>query len=171
MDCLPRFFTVHNARLLGGEHPCPGGDLRVHRARIDALVSYGVTTFIDLTQQGRENGVQPYDRLLRGRSHGGLPVVVHNLPIPDAGVPTSSNHAERVLDLIDAALCNDECVYVHCRSGVGRTGMVLALHLVRHGAKAERALRLVQAAWRRDVRSMQYPYSPQTERQRAFVVR
>lgn len=143
----------------------------MHRARIDALVSLGVTTFVDLTQHGRENGVQPYHRLLRGRSRDELSVVVHNVPIPDAGVPVSIEPVERVLDLLDAALCNDERVYLLCRSGVGRIGLVLALHQVRHGATAERALRLVQAAWRRDARSMQFPHSPQTAGQRAFVVR
>ncbi len=171
MNSTSRWLTVREPRLLGGEHPCPGGDARVHRARIAALLSLGVSTFVDLTRHGHENEVQPYARLLRGRMRGGLLVVYHNVPIPDAGVPHARAQAERLLDVIDSALYNGELVYLHCRSGVGRTGMVLALHLVRHGVPAAEALRQVLAAWRRDERSRVFSRSPQTEGQCAYVRR
>jgi hypothetical protein len=166
---MPRWFTVQEPRLLGGEHPCPGGDVRVHRARLNALLALGVTTFVDLTEHDRENGVQPYARRLRGSVHDGLPVAYFNMPTPDAGVPRSRAQLEQVLDVIDAAVCNHERVYVHCRSGVGRTGMVLALRLVRQGWLAREALSTVQAAWRRDDRSRVFPRSPQTRLQSLFV--
>jgi hypothetical protein len=166
---MPRWFTVQEPRLLGGEHPCPGGDVRVHRARLNALLALGVTTFVDLTEHDRENGVQPYARRLRGRVHDGLPVAYFNMPMPDAGVPRSRAQLEQVLDVIDAAVCNHERVYVHCRSGVGRTGMVLALRLVRWGATGSEALGLVQAAWARDGRSRVFSRCPQTEGQRQYV--
>ncbi len=169
MSAAPRWFSVVEPRLLGGEHPCPGANHNLHRARIDALLDRGVTTFVDLTERVRENGVQPYARLLTRRAHRGLSAAAFNFSIPDAGVPTVSTRLNALLDVIDAALCNGELVYVHCRSGVGRTGMVLALQLVRHGASATEALRLVQAAWQRDARSALYAHSPQTDRQRAFV--
>jgi protein tyrosine phosphatase (PTP) superfamily phosphohydrolase (DUF442 family) len=169
VSVTPRWFTAGEPRLLGGEHPCPGADAAVHRARLDALLALGVTTFVDLTEHDRENGVQPYARRLRGRVNAGLRVATFNVPIRDAGVPVSVAQVEALLDVLDAALCNGETVYVHCRSGVGRTGMVLALHLVRWGLSADAALRAVQAAWRRDARSRVFPHSPQTERQRAFV--
>ena len=169
MTNTPRWFTVQEPRVLGGEHPCVGGDARVHRARVDALLALGVTTFVDLTEHGRENGVQPYAHLLRGRVRDGLPVAYFNVPIPDAGVPTSRAQVEQVLDVIDAAVCNHERVYVHCRSGVGRTGMVLALRLVRWGATGSEALRLVQDAWTRDERSRVFSRCPQTEGQQQYV--
>jgi hypothetical protein len=166
---MPRWFTVREPRLLGGERPCPGGDARVQRARIDALLAYGVTTFIDLTEPERENGVQPYRQYLRGRSRDGLSVAYHALPIPDAGVPRDLEAVERTLDVIDLALLNGEVVYLHCRSGVGRTGMMLALHLVRHGEYAAAALRQVQGAWGRDVRSRVFTRCPQTDAQLRYV--
>jgi len=169
VNAEPRWFTVVEPRLLGGEHPCPGANTGVHRARIDALLTRGVTTFVDLTERARENGIQPYERFLRGRVYHGLSVASFKFPVSDAGVPTSSSRLDTLLDVIDAALCNGEMIHVHCRSGVGRTGMVLALQLVRHGVSATEALRLVQAAWRRDARSRLYARSPQTDRQRAFV--
>jgi protein tyrosine phosphatase (PTP) superfamily phosphohydrolase (DUF442 family) len=168
---MPRWFTVREPRLLGGEHPCPGGAPRVHRARIDALLALGVTTFIDLTEPERENGVQPYRRFLRGRLRDGLSVAYHALPIPDAGVPRDLVAVERALDVIDIALLNGEVVYLHCRSGVGRTGMMLGLHLVRRGVPPGQALLGVQAAWTEDARSTAFPRCPETEGQRSFVRR
>jgi protein tyrosine phosphatase (PTP) superfamily phosphohydrolase (DUF442 family) len=169
VSAMPRWFTAAEPRLLGGEHPCPGADAALHRGRLDALLAIGVTTFVDLTEHDRENGVQPYARRLRGRVNAGLHVATSNFPMRDAGVPESTAQVEALLDVLDAALCNGEAVYVHCRSGVGRTGMVLALHLVRQGHSADAALRAVQAAWWRDARSRVFRNSPQTERQWAYV--
>lgn len=167
---VPRWFTVRHPRLLGGEHPCPGGDARTHRARIEYLHAHGVTTFVDLVEYDRENGVQPYRGRLLQLQRACLPVSYHTFPIRDAAVPQSAAQVDAILDVIDVALLNDERVYVHCRSGVGRTGTVLALHLVRHGCPSREALRLVQAAWQRDPRSTQWPHCPQTDGQRRYVL-
>jgi hypothetical protein len=165
----PRWFIVVEPRLWGGEHPCPGGDARVHAARVSHLVARGVTTFVDLTEP-QERGIADYARRLRGVVHDGLSVHYVNLPIPDARVPRSRAYVEQALDVIDAALGNGETVYLHCRSGVGRTGTLLALHLVRHGYAPREALRLVQAAWRRDARSREWARCPQTEGQRRYIL-
>lgn len=129
----PRWFTVRHPRLLGGEHPCTSGDARLHRTRLAHLLKSGVTTFVDLTEYGRENGIQPYRGQLARAAHGSLHASYHAFPMRDAAAPQSAVQVEAILDVIDIALLNDERVYVHCRSGVGRTGTVLALQLVRHG--------------------------------------
>ena len=77
---------------------------------------------------------------------------------------------EQVLDVVDAALENGETVYLHCRSGIGRTGTMLALHLVRHGYAPTDALRQLQAAWRRDERSRVWSRCPQTEGQKRYIM-
>ena len=82
----------------------------------------------------------------------------------------SRAQVEQVLDVIDAALENGETVYLHCRSGIGRTGTVLALHLVRHGYSPADALRRLEAAWRRDERSGTWSRCPQTEGQRRYIM-
>lgn len=167
---VPRYFTVLNERLLGGEHPCPGGDPAVHAARLDVLLNMGVTTFVDLTERHRENGIALYDRRLRGAVRDGLSVAYFNFPVPDAQAPRRRRQADQVLDVVDAALENGETVYLHCRSGIGRTGTMLALHLVRHGYAPIDALRQLDAAWRRDTRSQVWPRCPQTEGQRRYIM-
>jgi atypical dual specificity phosphatase len=165
----PRFIMVVHPRLWGGEHPCPGGDTHAHRARLAALLDAGVTTFIDLTEPEAENGVAPYARRLRGAHSRGMPIAYFSFPIIDTRPPRSSDQADAILDVIEVALANEETVYVHCRSGVGRTGTMLGLHLVRLGYTPTQALRLVQQAWKRDPRSPQWPQCPQTDRQRRFA--
>lgn len=166
---VPRWFRVKKKRVLGGEHPCPGGDRAVHRIRLQALVSFGVTTFVDLTESS-ENGIEPYKHSVRNLAHDGLRVSYHRFPLRDAQAPGSERQVEEILDVIDIALLNEEVVYVHCRSGIGRTGTILALHLVRHGDSPARALKLLQAAWRRDPRSRVWPRCPQTEQQVRYVL-
>lgn len=100
----------------------------------------------------------------------GLPVSYHAFPIRDTGVPPSMAQLEAILDVIDVSLMNKKRAYVHCCRGVGRTGTVLALHLVRHGCRLREALRLVQAAWQRDPRSTQWPHCPQTDGQRRYLL-
>ena len=166
----PRFFTVMTDRLLGGEHPCPGGDPTVHAARLDALLNMGVTTFLDLTERHRENRIALYDRRIRGAERHGLSVTYFNFPVPDAQTPQCRGQVAQVLDVVDAALENGETVYLHCRSGIGRTGTMLALHLIRHDYAPIDALRQLDAAWRRDARSRVWPRCPQTEGQRRYIM-
>ncbi len=166
----PRYFTVHHARVWGGEHPCPGNDAKVQRARLATLLEAGVTTFIDLTEHGRENGVTPYGRLLRGAHRHRLSAAYFNIPVVDTRPPRSWGEAVAILDIMDAALANGETVYVHCRSGIGRTGTILGLHLIRHGYSPDEALRALQAAWTMDPRSATWPRCPQTESQRRCIL-
>ncbi len=121
-------------RLLAGKYP---GSLEEERARkkVTALVAAGVNTFVDLTEDGE---LLPYAQMLP-------PDVRHvRKPIEDLRCATEEQMAE-TLDLIDEAL-EDGIVYVHCWGGCGRTGTVLACHLVRHGASHREALERVSAA-------------------------
>ena len=64
--------------------------------------------------------------------------VIH-FPIPDMGVPTPRAAEEICRKILDHA-DNGRAVYVHCKAGLGRTGIILAGCLIVRGLDAEHAL-------------------------------
>jgi protein-tyrosine phosphatase len=72
-----------------------------------------------------------------------------SFPIPDREVPASESQLTSALERVDRALAAGKNVVVHCRQGVGRTGLVAACLLVSKGIAPEptiRALRAVRGA-------------------------
>lgn len=108
---LPRFQQV-NARLYRGAQPGPGGLRRLRQLGIDTIVNLrgpgGVTRAEEA--EARELGFNYF-----------------NVPLPKWGRP-QDDRVRRIL-LIVAAPQNGR-VFVHCRDGVDRTGMIVALHRV-----------------------------------------
>ena len=116
------------------------------------LAEAGVTLFVDLTQEGE---LEPYGSLVEP------PARYVNRPIVDFSVPTRAGLVA-TLDEIDAELAAGGIVYVHCWAGCGRTGVVVASWLVRHGASPEDALGVIAEKRGRGC--------PQTLEQRHFVL-
>ena len=83
------------------------------------------------------------------------------LPIPDRKAPPSEAKLVRVLEELDRALSNGKNVLVHCRQGVGRTGLVAACLLVRKGMSPGAAIDKISAARGVPV--------PETEEQREWI--
>ncbi|MFT5469543.1 MAG: protein-tyrosine phosphatase [Verrucomicrobiales bacterium] len=84
-----------------------------------------------------------------------------SFPIRDRGLPQSlSNFAEFNREIYQAILSGTNIV-VHCRAGIGRTGIFSAALLLRSGQNAEEAFKRISAA--RGLRV------PDTEEQRAWV--
>lgn len=69
-----------------------------------------------------------------------------SLPIPDLQVPSSPSEVAAVLDELDVALLSGEGAVIHCRQGVGRSGMIAASFLVLKGNAPESAVRIVKQA-------------------------
>jgi Dual specificity phosphatase, catalytic domain len=69
-----------------------------------------------------------------------------SFPIPDRGVPASTRDALSLLTDIAAALGEGKDVAVHCRQGIGRSGLVAAGLLVRSGMDAGEAMNVVSGA-------------------------
>lgn len=82
-------------------------------------------------------------------------------PIPDRGVPASTREALSLLTAIAAALDQGKNVAVHCRQGIGRSGLIAAALLVLSGIKAETAIQAVSAA-----RGLT---TPETQEQRDWI--
>lgn len=69
-----------------------------------------------------------------------------SLPIPDRQVPQSEADLARVLDKMNASLISGRNILVHCRRGVGRTGLVAACLLVKAEMSPGAAVETVSAA-------------------------
>jgi hypothetical protein len=154
---IPDSYWVQPGRLCAGEYPY--GRVSAGAAeKLRRICAAGIDTFIDLTEEG-EYGLASYAERLDGLEY-------MRLSIADLGVPTVERMRE-ILDAIDDALSRGRTVYLHCYGGVGRTGTVIACHLIRHGATAERALVSI-AEWRHETPDGRRE-SPETPEQRRFV--
>lgn len=69
-----------------------------------------------------------------------------SFPIPDRGVPASMPAAVALLKKIADALERGKNVAIHCRQGVGRSGLIAAGVLVNSGVGVEEAIETVSAA-------------------------
>ena len=69
-----------------------------------------------------------------------------SFPIPDRGVPASTREALSLFSTISAALEAGKNVAVHCRQGIGRSGLIAAGVLLTSGMGVDKALELVGAA-------------------------
>jgi protein-tyrosine phosphatase len=66
--------------------------------------------------------------------------------IEDRSVPSSAREFQDFLVRVDHALDNGRKVGVHCRAGIGRSSIVVASLLIRHGHSLDRAFSLIQEA-------------------------
>jgi atypical dual specificity phosphatase len=116
------FYWVLKGRLAGAAYPADCLDWLYRKQGIRALVSLDPLTPDDAR-----------------RAHQ-LGLHVATVPIQDftAGTPEQRHEA---LARIDAFLTQGLPTLVHCKGGLGRTGMIVALYLVtRHGLAPEAAI-------------------------------
>jgi protein-tyrosine phosphatase/ADP-ribosylglycohydrolase len=160
---LPNSYWVRPGQLLAGEYP---GAMSRQDAmeRVQKLLNAGITSFVDLTEDGE---MPAYDGLFRELTE--QRVRYRRFAILDHGVPESPAHMVKVLDFIDDELAAGQCVYVHCRAGIGRTGTTVGCHLIRSGLANDAALDRLQALWQQCGRSRRWPTIPETDEQVEFV--
>src|SRR5262245_5849952 len=69
-----------------------------------------------------------------------------SFPIPDRGVPASTEAAIELIGHIAAQLEAGKNVAVHCRQGIGRSGLIAAGVLMNSGLQPEKAMETVSSA-------------------------
>ena len=158
-------YWVEPERLLAGEHPS-GNNAPETERRIARLLAAGVNYFLDLTRPGE---VTAYDTLLPRQNPGGMPIVYVRKPLPDHSVPEERNHMQEILEYLRRALEDRHNVYLHCRAGIGRTGMVVGCHLIECGASSAEAIERMNVLWRASARSQLFPSIPETPEQLEYV--
>ena len=118
---IPNFSQVTPMYLRGGQATQDGMDFLATRAKSE----------VDLRDAKDRNNqwAPPHD----------YPLKVFPLGIPDFGEPTFKQ-VEEFIAIVDAP--ENQPVFVHCKAGVGRTGLMTACWRVSHGMPADEALKM-----------------------------
>jgi ADP-ribosyl-[dinitrogen reductase] hydrolase len=156
---LAESYWVIPGRLLAGKYP-GGKNLKEMERRLGPLLDAGFDGFLDLTETGE---VPPYENYLPES------VAYVRKAITDHGVPRDAAYMGEILAALDELLAAGRRVYVHCRAGIGRTGTVVACHLIEQGLAPEAALVRLNELWKGSDRSDTWPEVPETDVQRDFI--
>lgn len=118
----------------------------------------GVSTVVSLLTSQEEHDLALGEEAHDVRSQG---IEFVSFPIPDREVPSSEQQLAKTLDTLDAHLTSGKNVVVHCRQGIGRTGLVAACLLVAKGWDPETAVDRLSAARGVSI--------PETQEQRRWI--
>lgn len=156
---LPNSYWVLAPRLLAGEHP-GALDERETRERIARLQAAGIDFYVDLTEIGER---PEYRHLLSPR------IEYRRSPIVDTQVPGNVSQTLQVLGTIREALARERRIYVHCRAGIGRTGLIIGCYLAEEQRSGRAAIRILNRLWQQSARAESWPRVPQTPEQADYI--
>jgi hypothetical protein len=158
---LPNSYWVIPGRVLAGEYP-GGAEDHDALARLARLEQAGINFFVDLTEEGE---LPPYRHLLPAQTEYLRSAIV------DTRVPNNVSQTQEVLTNIRAALARGRAVYVHCRAGIGRTGLIIGCFLADEESNGKTALKILNRLWLQSERAVSWPQVPQTAEQADYVRR
>ncbi|MEP5731410.1 MAG: protein-tyrosine phosphatase family protein [Sulfitobacter sp.] len=123
--------------------PCP-----THEQDIQRLGHAGITTALSMLPSAEAADLAMAQE---GQFCANYGLTFRNYPIPDFGLPDPQPFAALIEELV-ADLQQDAKIAVHCRAGIGRSGMVCSCILIALGYSAARAKSIVS-----DARSVSIP--------------
>lgn len=103
----------------------------------------GVNTVFSLLTHEEERDLDLANEAAETQAHG---MKFLSYPIADRQVPDFESTLARALENLEAELASGKNVVLHCRQGIGRTGLVAACLLLTKGIDAESAVRRLSAA-------------------------
>ena len=106
---------------------------------------YGVETLVSLMEHDEYSNLQIPEFFQKAEEMG---MDVLHLPIPDYGVPSDpeEDKYKPLIEDVSGRLEEGQTVVVHCRGGLGRSGLVAASVLVALGHPSGEAIRIVRTA-------------------------
>ncbi|MDQ1921108.1 protein-tyrosine phosphatase family protein [Massilia pseudoviolaceinigra] len=122
------------------------------------IARYGITGMVSLLERHEIHELGLVDAPALCASNG---ITFTHFPIADRGLPASPG-VFALVQALGRRIEDGEHIVIHCRAGIGRTGLMAAAVLVRHGWTPEDAFRQVSAS-----RGVQVPDTPE---QYAWVV-
>jgi protein-tyrosine phosphatase len=130
-------YEVVEDKFYAGEYPRDKDDV-ASLTKIGQFVDFGITDFIDLTEDGE---LAPYAQFLpEGIGH-------YRFPLPDVTAPKTFEQLHNILTTIDRLLNSGRKVYVHCFGGIDRTGVIVACWFAYCGLSAEQAFTEYKKRW------------------------
>lgn len=116
---------------------------------------FGIDTVVSLLTGDEE---QELDLVKESTEARNQDLTFLSYPIPDRGVPSDTTRLSNLLETIQQDLQQGKNVLVHCRQGIGRTGLIAACLLVLDGMEPETAIHEVSK-----VRGIHIPETPEQE--------
>jgi hypothetical protein len=156
---LTNTYWVIPQRVLAGGYPGHADD-GVARLRLRCLREAGIDTFFDLTEADE---LPPYRDLLPPQAE------YRRFAIADSSVPNNVAHTQEALAAIRSALARGRSLYVHCRAGIGRTGLIIGCFLAEEESSGKAALKILNRIWLQSERAATWPKVPQTAQQADYI--
>lgn len=118
----------------------------------------GINTVLSLLTPEEEQDLQLKGEANEVRREG---MRFLSLPIPDRDVPSAESDVRKVVEKLDAGLSAGKNVVIHCRQGIGRSGLVAACLLITKGFSPGAAVESLAAARGAEI--------PETSDQRRWI--
>jgi hypothetical protein len=155
---FPNSYWVIADRLLAGEHPAGFG----HNVddRLQSLQAAGIDAYFDLTETGEE---PEYHTFLPKNAE------YRRFSIADQGVPLNVTETCAIIAAVQDALARQRRAFIHCRAGIGRTGLIVGCLLAEEIGNGRKALSRLNKLWQQSARSKHWPRVPQTSEQSDYI--
>ena len=103
----------------------------------------GVHTVFSLLTPEEEQDLDLTDEKRETQAQG---MTFRSFPIPDRQVPDSESKLAKTLEKLDKELASGANVVLHCRQGIGRSGLVAACLFITKGLETKAAVKRLSAA-------------------------